>query len=140
MHQKQIDPEIEIDQVTADGAYDGEPTYQTILARQSNIAVVIPPRDGAVLSQADGAIVTQRDAHVLMMEALGRLGWQEAAGYGKRSLVETAMGRYKGIIGTRLRSRSWAAQKCEAAIGVAVLNRITQAARPRSVHATATAA
>ena len=135
-----IPPDIEIDQVTADGTYEGEPTYQTILACQSNIAVLIPPRDGSVLSQADGAFVTQRDAHVLMMEALGPLGWQEATGYGKRSLLETAMGRYKGIIGTRLRSRSWAAQKCEAAIGVAVLNRITQAARPRSVHATATAA
>lgn len=87
----------------------------------------IPPRDGAVLSQADGAIVTPRDAHVLMMEALGRLGWQEAVGYGKRSLVETAMGRYKGIIRPRLRSRSWAAQECEAAIAVAVLTRMTEA-------------
>ena len=41
----QIPPDIEIDQVTAEGAYDGEPTYQTILACQSNIAVLIPPRD-----------------------------------------------------------------------------------------------
>ncbi len=55
------------------------------------------------------------------------MGWQEAAGYGKRSLVETAVGRFKGIIGARLRSRSWAAQKFEAAIGVTVLNRMTQA-------------
>jgi hypothetical protein len=130
----QIPSEIEIAQVTADGAYDGEPTYQTILARQSDIAMVIPPRIGAVLSQADGAIVTHRDAHVLMMEALGRLGWQEATGYGKRSLVETTMGRYKGIIGARLRSRSWPAQQCEAAIGVAVLNRMTEAGCPRSVR------
>ncbi len=96
--------------------------------------MVIPPRDGAVLSQANGAIVTQRDAHVLMLESLGRLGWHEATGYGKRSLVETAMGRYKGIIGARLRSRSWAAQKCETAIGVAVLNRMTEARRPKSVR------
>jgi hypothetical protein len=79
------------------------------------------------LSQVDGAIVTQRDAHVLMMEALGRLGRQEAAGYGKCSLVETAMGRYKGIIGARLRSRSWAAQQHKAAIGMTVLNRMTEA-------------
>jgi hypothetical protein len=130
----QIPADAEIDQVTADSAYDGEPTYQTILARQSDIAVVIPPRQGAVLSQGDGAIVTQRDAHVLMMESLGRLGWQEAAGYGKRSLFETAMGRYKGIIGAQLRSRSWPAQQCEAAIGVVVLNRMMAAARPRSVR------
>ncbi len=42
-------------------------------------------------------------------------------------LVETAMGLYKGIIGARLRSRNWAAQQCEVAIGVAVLNRMTEA-------------
>ncbi len=43
------------------------------------------------------------------------------------------MGRYNGIIGARLRSRSWAAQECEVAIGVAVLNRMTEAGRSRSV-------
>lgn len=136
----QIPAHIEIDQVTADGAYDGEATYKAILDRQGDIAVVIPPRAGALPSQADGSIVTQRDAHVLMMESLGRLGWQEAAGYGKRSLVETAMGRYKTIIGARLRSRRPDAQRCEAAIGVAVLNRMMALARPNSVRAaTATA-
>ena len=31
-------------QVTADGAYDGAPTYQTIAARDDEIEVVIPPR------------------------------------------------------------------------------------------------
>jgi len=136
----QIPAHIEIDQVTADGAYDGEATYKTILDRQGDIAVVIPPRAGALPSQADGSIVTQRDAHVLMMESLGRLGWQEAAGYGKRSLVETAMGRYKTIIGARLRSRRPDAQRCEAAIGVAVLNRMMALARPNSVRAAAATA
>src|SRR6476469_4839176 len=31
-------------QVTADGAYDGAPTYQTIAAHGDEIEVVIPPR------------------------------------------------------------------------------------------------
>lgn len=35
-----------IARVTADGAYDGAPTYQTIAAHSGDIAVVIPPRDG----------------------------------------------------------------------------------------------
>lgn len=39
----QIPSDIEIDQVTADGTHEGGPTCQTILACQSNIAVVIPP-------------------------------------------------------------------------------------------------
>jgi hypothetical protein len=34
----------EIDQITADGAYDGEPTYAIIAARGEDIVVVIPPR------------------------------------------------------------------------------------------------
>ncbi len=46
----QIPAHIEIDQVTADGAYDGEAPYKTILDRQGDIAVVIPPRAGALPS------------------------------------------------------------------------------------------
>jgi hypothetical protein len=38
-----------VDRVTADGAYDGAPTYETIAAHGDDIEVVIPPRS-AVLS------------------------------------------------------------------------------------------
>ena len=51
-----------------------------------------------------------------------------------RALVETTMGRYKSIIGARLRSRSDAAQRTEVAIGAVVLNRMLAAARPNSVR------
>ena len=44
---------------------------------------------------------------------------QTATDYGKRSLVETAIGRYKSMIGHRLRARSFAAQQTEVAIGCA---------------------
>ncbi len=37
-----------ISRVTADGAYDGGPTYQTIAAHGEDIEVVIPPRSTAV--------------------------------------------------------------------------------------------
>jgi IS5 family transposase len=39
--------EDRIARVTADGAYDGDPTYQTIAAHGDDIDVVIPPRDGS---------------------------------------------------------------------------------------------
>lgn len=58
------------------------------------------------------------------MAARGRIGWQEDTGYGERSLVETAMGRDKTIIGAGLRARSLPGQRAEAAAGVAVLNRM----------------
>jgi hypothetical protein len=135
--ESQVGPLLEqieqpIEQVTTDGAYDGEPTYQTIAAHDDAIAVVIPPRDTAVPSAEFEVNPTPRDTHLLMIASLGRLGWQEVTGYGKRALVETAMGRYKGLIGERLRSRSDAARRTEAVVGVAVLNRMLDAARPHS--------
>jgi hypothetical protein len=44
------------------------------------------------------------------------------------------MGRYKSLIGPRLRARRFAGQQTEAAIGVAVLNRMLAAGRPDTVH------
>jgi hypothetical protein len=44
------------------------------------------------------------------------------------------MGRYKAIIGPCLRARSFSGQQAEAAIGVAVLNRMMNAGRPDSVR------
>lgn len=68
------------------------------------------------------------------MQTDGRLKWQSSTGYGKRALIETAMGRYKGIIGPCLRARSIRAQQTEAAIGVAILNRMLACGRPKSVR------
>jgi transposase len=120
-------------QVTADGAYDGAPTYQTIAQHGDGIEVVIPPRSTAVLS-AELDPPTQRDRHLAMIAEQGRLAWQVATGYGQRSLVETTMGRYKTLIGPRLRARGFAAQRSEAEVGAAVLNRMLEAGRPDSVR------
>lgn len=120
--------------VTADGAYDGAPTYDTVPARAGDIPVIIPPHVTAVLSAAADHHPSQRDQHITLMAAKGRLGWQEETGYGRRSLVETAMGRYKAIIGPSLHARSLPGQRAETAVGVAVLNRMLYAGRPNSVH------
>jgi hypothetical protein len=66
--------------------------------------------------------------------------WPAATDYGKRSLVETAIGRYKSIIGRRLPARSLPGQQTEVAIGCAVLNRMLDCARPKSVRRTAATA
>jgi hypothetical protein len=127
----QID--ILICRVTADGAYDGGSTYATIAAYGDDIEVVIPPRSTAILSGDQGPFA-QRDRHLEMITERGRLAWQKATDYGKRSLVETTMGRYKALIGPRLRARDFAAQQTEAAIGVVVLNQMLAAGRPDSVR------
>jgi len=121
-----------IDTVMADGAYDGEPTYQTVARHDSTTTVVIPPRSTAV----PGATTepTQRDGHIQCLADKGRLGWQRETDYGKRSMAETAMARYKRILGDHLHARELPGQQAEAAIGVAVLNRMIDAGRPISVR------
>ena len=122
-----------ITRVTADGAYDGTPTYQTIAAHGDGIKVVNPPRSTAVPS-TEPTSPTQRDWHLAIITDRGRLAWQATTGYGQRALIETMMGHYKTLIGSRLRACGFAAQQTEDAIGVAVLNRMLAAGRPRSVR------
>lgn len=57
--------------------------------------------------------------------------------YVRRALVENGIGRYKAIIGPRL--RSLAAQQTEAVIGSVVLNHVPQAGWPHFVGVKAVA-
>ena len=128
--------EGEIASVMADGAYDGEPVYRAIAARQPQAppSIVIPPRRSAVLSSQADTAPSQRDGHIRLIREQGRSAWREATEYGKRSLVETAIGRYKALIGPRLRACTLANQQGEVALGSEVLNRMIQVAKPISVR------
>jgi hypothetical protein len=120
--------------VTADGAYDGEPVYRAVAERQPDppVAVVVPPRATAVPGPAVDTAPSQRDRHLQLIRDRGRMGWQRAVGYGRRSLGETAVFRYKTSIGRRLRARTLPAQKTEARVGCSVLNRMTRLGMPVS--------
>ncbi|RDL47471.1 hypothetical protein BLJAPNOD_06311 [Ensifer sp. M14] len=128
-----------IGKFTADGAYDGDPTYDAVTKHSAGAAVVIPPRANAV-ERPDADLSRQRDRHIAAINTDGRMKWQSATGYSKRSLVEAAIGRYKSIIGHRLRARSFAAQQTEVAIGCTILNRMLACARPKSVRSKITTA
>jgi transposase len=116
--------------VLADGAYDGDPTYRTVLERHPDAEVVIPPRSTAVLSDTADTDPNQRDRHIELLAEKGRMGWQAVTGYGKRALVETAFHRYKILIGRSLRARTLSAQKVEARIACKVINRMTSLGIP----------
>jgi hypothetical protein len=89
-----------IDTVMADGAYDGEPTYQTVAECDPAAMVVIPSRNTAVLGSA--AEPTQRGRHIQSLSDKGRLSWQRETDYSRPSMAETAMSRYKRILGDHL--------------------------------------
>jgi len=94
----------------------------------------------AAVERQDIEPSNQRDCHTAAISIDGRMNWHATTGYGKRSLVETAIGRYKSIIGHRLRARSFKAQQTEVAIGCAILNRMLACARPKSVRRMTTTA
>jgi transposase len=125
----QIDAEIA--SMTADGAYDGEAVYDAVAERHPSAAVIIPPRETSVAGETTA---TQRDRHLAMIEEYGRMGWQRRSGYNRRSLVETAMFRYKTIIGRRLQARTLSNQKTETKIGCNVLNRMARLGMPASTR------
>jgi hypothetical protein len=119
---------------TGDGAYDREDVYGAVAERHPAAAVVVPPRRGAVPSEAAATAPTQRDRHLRLIAERGRMGWQKASGYNRRALAESAISRYKRVIGDALRSRTDRRQATEAAIGVHVLNRMLELGRPESVR------
>ena len=67
----------DVEQVTADGAYDGAPTYQMVAQHGAQIRILIPPHVTAVLSDEVGQGPSQRDGHIALIEAKGRLEWQK---------------------------------------------------------------
>jgi len=95
-----------VDLFLADGAYDGEPTSKLLAARfGSAIEVTIPPPRNAILSPNAAKDPTARDRHITEIAARGRMVWQKATGYNQRSRGETLMGRWKTVIGPKLKAR-----------------------------------
>jgi len=58
------------------------------------------------------------------------MAWQKATGYNQRSRGETLVGRWKTVIGPKLKARTFENQKTEAKIGVRALIRMTELGRP----------
>jgi hypothetical protein len=125
----QIDADVA--SMTADGAYDGETVYDAVAERHPGAAIIIPPRVTAVTS---GTTATQRDLHIATIAKHGRMDWQRRSGYNRRSLIETAMFRYKTIIGRRLHARTLPNQRTEAKLGCNILNRMTGLGMPASAR------
>jgi hypothetical protein len=55
-------------------------------------------------------------------------------GYNRRALAEATIGRFKRVIGDGLRSRTDQRQATEMTVAVAVLNRMLELGRPKSVR------
>src|SRR3954470_18545881 len=119
---------------TGDGAYDQDGASRSVAERHPDARVIVPPRLGAVPSKTAETAPTQRDQHLQFIAKHGRMGWQKVSGYNRRALAEATIGRFKRVIGGGLRSRTDQRQVTEMSVAVAVLNRMLELGRPKSVR------
>src|SRR4051795_2020991 len=138
--------------ITADGAYDQESVYADVVERHPEAAIIVPPRATAVArplrrppssapprapaggSQTAASAPTQRDRHLQLIAERGRRAWQKASGYTTRARAETAISRYKRVIGDELRSHTEERRATEMDVAVHVLNRMLDLGRPNYVR------
>jgi hypothetical protein len=119
---------------TGDGAYDQQGVSNAVAERHPMAAVIVPPRSTAVPSETAETVPTQRDRHLQFIAEHGRAAWQKASGYTTRARAETAIGRFKQVIGDGLRSRTQARRAAEVAVAVHTLNLMLDLGRPNYVR------
>jgi len=116
----------------ADGAYDGDPTSDLLTDRFGvGVEIIIPPAKTAVLSPDANGNSTLRDQRIAAIATGGRMAWQGISGYNQRSRGETQMGRWKMVIGPKLKARSFPNQKSEVKIGTYILNKMAGLGRAK---------
>ena len=121
--------------VLADGAYDQGGVYQEL--HKKDIKSIIPPRKNSKPKNLDEA-PWYKDRNEALQEistndnqAEGRKAWKQSSGYHTRSLVETAMFRFKCIFGGNFRSRETRRQKAELFAKSIAMNKMTQLGMPQ---------
>ncbi len=119
---------------TGDGAYDQDGVSRSIAERHPDARVIVPPRSGAVPSKTAETAPTQRDQHLQLIAEHGRMGWQKTSGHNRRALAKATIGRFKRVIGDGLRAHTDPRQAAEMTVAVAVLNRMLELGRPKSVR------
>lgn len=125
----QIPKARRVKKVTADGIYDAWGCYNA--AQNLGAEMCTPPRKNAVVPPAK----SERSHHprseaIRSCQELGRTEWKIQNGYHLRSLVETAMYRFKTSMGERMFSRTFDRQKVEALIKANTLNVFRDLAAP----------
>jgi len=101
--------------------------------RSNNVGQIIPPQSNAVINNSGLLHLRERNKAVKKIGEIGREKWKKQNSYHQRSKIETAMFRYKMIIGDHLAARKNSHQETEVAIGCKILNVMLKVAKPLSI-------
>ena len=124
-----------VERTYADGAYDKKACYKA--AHEQGITPIVPPRRDAVITDNGPPELAPRAVACAMIETLGggeagRKVWKKIVAYHKRSLAETAMYRFKQVLGDKLCSRSLESQQTEVKVKCMILNEMASLGMPLS--------
>ncbi|MEX2259358.1 MAG: IS5 family transposase [Woeseia sp.] len=123
-----------LDSVRADGANDRPSVYCAIEKHGSGdptpTRILIPSGRNAKTSDHAGVESDQRDENICHIDRVGRRCWQRESGHTRRSLVETAVSRFKNEFGGTLGSRTMRSQVTEVRIACSILNTMTKLGMP----------
>jgi len=121
-----------IRQVSGDKAYDTRASYDAIRQRQARAS--IPPRRNAKIWQHANTPAERliRDDNLRAIRKHGRKAWKAVSGYHRRSLAETALSRFKRILGPTISARTFPGQVPEILLRCNVLNTMTRLGSPDS--------
>lgn len=125
-----------IGSLNGDGSYDKWLIYDML--KQNNISPIIPPQKNARI-KIHGNNTTEplyRDEAIRSIRIMGRQNWKQSVGYHRRSLVETAIFRYKTQFGDKPLAHSLINQGVETSINCNILNLFTSFGRPDSYKVT----
>lgn len=127
----------EIEQISADGAFDRWKVYDAVRRREIG-RVAIPPRKNARIKQHGNSNKKPiiRDENLRHIRRCGRKKWKLEANYHRRSLAETAVFRFKQIFSDKLQSRKIENEFQEIFIKCSTLNRMTHLGMPESYKVT----
>lgn len=122
-----------IETVKGDGGYDTRDIY-AVCQKQKIGDVVIPPQKNAKIWKHGNCKEPPhpRDENLRYIRKHGRAKWKRESRYHKRSLVETAIYRFKTTFGSMLHARLEATQRTEAMIKVKILNEFARQGLPES--------
>jgi hypothetical protein len=119
-------------QVSGDKAYDTRASYEAVRQRQAR--ATIPPRRGARIWQHANTQAERlsRDENLRAIRRAGRKAWKQSSGYHRRSLAETAMSRFKRLLGPTISARTFLGQAAEIKVRCTILNAMLQLGAPDS--------
>jgi hypothetical protein len=117
--------------IGGDKGYDSYDCHEQV-GKYDAVSAINIQEDAKERKKAGNGNPWVRDEIIRRIAEVGKEQWKKEVNYHSRSLVETAMFRYKTILGNKMHARKIENQKIEALMGCNLLNAFTRLGMPES--------